>query len=165
MITGTVTDQTPSGRLNTNYDLDFALKGTPAISDEDMSAWMQYLFQQRPMPADAKGVEVTLDTLDPNNNFIHIGTTTSDTSGKFSYMFTPEVPGKYTIIATFMGSESYYASYDETALGVLEAPVATPTPTPTPLVLPPYETYTVGAAIAVIIAIAIVGILLLRKRS
>jgi hypothetical protein len=77
-------------------------------------------------------------------------------------MWEPDIPGKYTLIATFMGSESYYASYAETAFGVTEAPPATPTPTP--LVLPPYETYTIGAAVAVIIAIAIVGILILRKK-
>ncbi len=52
---------------------------------------------QQAMPSNAKGVEVTLDTVDPNGNFVHIGTVTSDISGKFSYMWTPEVPGKYTV--------------------------------------------------------------------
>ena len=115
------------------------------------------------MPTNATGVEVTLDTIDPNGNFVHIGTVTSDTSGLFSYMWpTPNVPGKYTVIATFAGSESYYASYAETAMGISEAPAATSTPAPT--VLPPYESYTIGAAVAVIIAVAIATILILRKR-
>ena len=83
---------------------------------------MEYLYEQQAMPTNAKGVEVTLDAIDPNNNFVHIGTATSDTSGLFSYVFTPEIPGKYTIIATFAGSKSYYSSYAETAIGVSEAP-------------------------------------------
>jgi outer membrane protein assembly factor BamB len=150
VIRGTVTDQSTGA------------KDTPAISDESMSAWMEYLYMQQPFPTNATGVTVTLDVVDANGNYRSIGTATSDTSGAFSYMWEPDIPGKYTLIATFMGSESYYASYAETAFGVTEAPPATPTPTP--LVLPPYETYTIGAAVAVIIAIAIVGILILRKK-
>ena len=73
-ITGTVTDQSPSGRLNANYGLDFSLKGTPAISDDSMQAWMEYKFMQQAMPTDAKGVPVSLDAIDPNGNYIHIGT-------------------------------------------------------------------------------------------
>jgi outer membrane protein assembly factor BamB len=151
VIQGTVTDQSAGA------------KGTPAIADESMSQWMEYLYMQQPMPTTATGVQVTIDAVDPNNNFVHIGTATSDTDGVFSYAWkTPDVPGKYTIIATFEGSESYYASYAQTAMVVTEAPAATPTPTP--LTLPPYESYTIGAAIAIIIAIAIIGILILRKK-
>jgi outer membrane protein assembly factor BamB len=158
VIRGTVTDQSPGDTC-----LGIPAAGTPAIADASMSAWMEYLYQQQPMPTDATGVEVTIDAVDPNNNFIHIGTTTSDISGLYSYAWkTPDVPGKYTIIATFAGSESYYASYKETAMVVTEAPAATPTPTP--LTLPPYETYTIGAAVAIIIAIAIAAVLILRKK-
>jgi hypothetical protein len=165
MITGTVTDQTPSGRLNTNYDLDFALKGTPAISDEDMSAWMQYLFQQRPMPSNAKGVEVTLDTLDPNNNFIHIGTVTTDITGTYGIKFTPEVPGTYQIIATFAGTESYGPSYAQTYLAVDDVPQ----PTEPPVYPQPIDNtmIIVGMGIAIIIAIVIsvaIATIILRKR-
>jgi hypothetical protein len=43
MITGTVTDDTPgAGSRNMNDKVDLALKGTPAISDEDMGRWMEY---------------------------------------------------------------------------------------------------------------------------
>jgi len=48
--------------------------------------------------------------LDPNNNFYQVGTATSDATGFFSLDFTPEVPGKYTIIASFAGSKAYYGS-------------------------------------------------------
>jgi hypothetical protein len=113
-------------------------------------------------PMNAKGVEVTLDAVDPNGNFIHIDTVTSDMSGMFKKMFTPEVSGEYTIIATFAGSGSYGASYAETAIGVLEAPPATPPPQyPIPI---DYTLPIVGTGIVLLIAIAIVGILLLRKR-
>jgi outer membrane protein assembly factor BamB len=157
LIEGTVTDQSPGQTC-----LGIPAAGTPAIADESMSAWMEYLYQQQPMPTNAKGVTVTLDVIDANGNFRSIGTATSDTSGTFSYMWKPDIPGKYTVIATFEGSESYYASYAETAFGVEEAPPATPTPTP--LALPPTETYFAVSTIAIILAIAIVGILLLRKK-
>jgi hypothetical protein len=154
LITGTVTDQSP------NTDL----KGTAAISDADQGRWMDYMVTKTiAAPTDVKGVEVTLDTIDPNGNFIHIGTVTSDMSGMFKKMFTPEVPGEYTIIATFAGSGSYGPSYAETAIGVQEAPPPTPPPPPE-APMPPYELYIIGTGIAIIIAVAIVGTLLLRKQ-
>jgi hypothetical protein len=125
---------------------------------------MEFVYMQKPCPANVTGVEVTIDAVDPNNNFVHIGTATTDGFGLLSYAWkTPDVPGKYTVIATFQGSESYYASYSETAMVVSEAP-APPAPTPTPLVLPPYENYIIAAVVVLLIAIAIVGILLLRKK-
>ena len=104
MIPGTVTDQSPSGRHNVVGSLDFALKGTPAISDADQEAWMEHMFQGNTLPANAKGVPVSLDTIDPNGNLVHIGNTTSDMHGNYGLAFTPEVPGTYQIIATFAGS-------------------------------------------------------------
>jgi hypothetical protein len=103
--------------------------------------------------------------LDPNNNVYEVGRATSDASGFYSVAFTPEVPGKYTIIASFAGSQSYYGSYAETAINVEEAPAATPPPTPTPA--PMTDTYVMGFGIGIIIAIVAVGLLLfllLRKR-
>lgn len=135
MLTGTVTDQSPSGRLNVNYDLDVPLKGTPAISDADMSDWMQYLYQQRPMPTNAKGVPVHLTAIDPNNNFQDIGEVTSDINGNYGIAWTPPVPGAYMVTATFAGSRAYSGSSATTYFAVGEptaAPaIVTPTPTPT----------------------------------
>jgi len=162
MIEGTVTDQSPSGRRNINDRLDFTLKGTPAISDEDMAAWMEYMFMQQEMPANAKGVEVTLDTLDPNGNFIHIGTVTSDITGAFALKWTPEVPGTYQIIATFAGSRAYGPSFAQTYIGVDEAPPAT-APPEYPQPIDPTWTI-VGVGIVIILVVLIVGILLLRKK-
>ena len=165
MITGTVTDQSPSGKRNTNDLLDFVLKGTPAISDEDMGAWMKYMFMQQPIPTNAKGVEVTLDAIDPNGNYIHIGTVTSDINGNYGYAFTPEVPGTYQIIATFAGSKSYGPSFATTYLAVGEAPQSTP-----PVEIPAYPDYTplftgIIAAVVVAILIGIVNLVVLRRRK
>jgi len=162
-ITGTVTDQSPSGKRNTNGDLDFVLKGTPAISDADMEAWMEYKFMQQAYPANAKGVEVTLTAIDPNNNYITIGTTTSDAAGNYGLAWTPEVPGTYHIIATFAGSKAYGGSYSTTYMTVGEAPPEPITPEPEPP-LPPFEMYTLYATIAIIVAVAIATLLLLRKK-
>jgi outer membrane protein assembly factor BamB len=164
MIKGTVTDQTPTGRRNINNLLQFSLKDTPAISDEDMEAWMEYKFMQQGMPADAKGVEVVLETLDPNGNFYEIGRTTTDITGTYGYAFEPEVPGTYQIIARFQGSASYYGSYAHTYLHVEEAPQASPTPTPPPPAMT--DMYVIGFGSAALIAIIAIGVILilLRKR-
>jgi hypothetical protein len=124
LIKGTVTDQTPTGRRNVNNLLQFTLKDTPAIADEDMRAWMEYKFMGQAYPAEAKGVEVVLTTFDPNGNTYELGRTTSDINGNFGLPFTPEVPGTYRIIATFEGSKSYYGSSGTTYIQVSEAPAA-----------------------------------------
>jgi len=136
--------------------------GVPAVSDESMGAWMEYVYMQKPRPADVKGVDVIVEVLDPNGNYYEVARTTSDSSGFFKATFTPPVPGEYTIIARFAGSESYWPSHAETALYVEDAPPATPEATPTPQA--PVETYFAISTIAIIVAIAIVGLLLMRKR-
>ncbi|MCW3995753.1 MAG: PQQ-binding-like beta-propeller repeat protein [Candidatus Bathyarchaeota archaeon] len=165
MITGTVTDQTPTGRRTTNDKIDFTLKGTPAISDEDMGRWMEYLFMQQAYPADAKGVPVDLYAIDPNGNYIPIGTTTSDIHGNFGIMFTPEVPGTYQIHASFAGSKSYGSSSATTYMAVGEAPADAPTSTPQPASVA--DIYFVPAIVGLFVFMAVIGaiiILMLRKR-
>jgi hypothetical protein len=122
VIRGTVTDDTPTGRRNTNDMFEFTLKGTPAISDEDMGAWMEYMFMQQAKPKDVKGVEVVITTLDPNGNTYELGRTTSDENGEFGCVVDTPVPGKYKIIATFEGSAAYGPSSASTYLWVEEAP-------------------------------------------
>ena len=155
LIEGRVTDQSPGA------------KGTPAIADEHMSEWMQYLYKQFPIPENPTGVEVTLDAIDPDGNYINIATVTSDMSGMFKKMWTPEVPGEYTIFATFMGSKSYWPSYAATAIGVSEAPEE-PTPAePEPTEAPAYTAIDLAiiAAVVVAIIIGIVNLYALRKRK
>jgi hypothetical protein len=149
MLKGTVTDQTPTGRRNINGQLQFSLKGTPAVSDEDMGAWMEYLFMGMEYPMDATGVTVDLWAVDPNGNFQDIGQTTSDLNGAFGLSWVPPVPGEYYVTASFLGSESYGGSSASTYFIVSEAPSAatpiepepvTPTPTePTPTEPTPTE--------------------------
>jgi hypothetical protein len=139
--------------------------GLPAVSDASQEAWMEYAYQQQIKPTNAKGVEVTITVLDPNNNCYDVATTTSDDMGTFCCDFTPEVPGLYRVIATFGGSESYYGSSGETYLKVEEASAATPPPTEPPASVA--DTYLLPATAGIIVAIVAIGlviILMLRKR-
>ena len=166
MVKGTVTDQSTSGRRDPAGVLQFSLKGTPAISDEDMQAWMEYKFMQQAKPTNAKGVEVSLSAIDPNGNLISIGTTTSDMDGNYALPYTPEVPGNYQIFANFAGSKSYGPSSATTYLLVEDAPAATVAPTPEPVSVA--DQYFLPATIGIILAIVIIGIVIilvvLRKR-
>jgi hypothetical protein len=126
---------------------------------------MEYVYMQKPKPTNATGVTVLLQTLDPNGNFYDIGTTTSDAAGMFKFTWQPPVPGEYTIIATFPGSESYWTSFGETAVSISEAPQPTVAPTAPPA--PMTDTYVLGSTVGIIIAIVAVGLVLLivlRKR-
>jgi outer membrane protein assembly factor BamB len=161
LVQGMVTDISPGAE-------DYALTarfpdGVPAVSDASMSDWMLYVYAQFPRPANATGVEVVVAVIDPNNNCYEVGRATSDASGVYSVAFTPLVPGKYTVIASFEGSGGYYGSFAETAINVEEAPAATPAPTPTPA--PMTDTYVLGIGSAILIAV-IIGfvVLIFRKR-
>ena len=150
VIEGTVTDQS-AGAM-----------GTPAISDEDMGDWMEYIYMQKPFPGGAKGVDLSIDVIDSNGNFRNIGTTTSDNSGVFSLVWEPDNPGLYNVIATFAGSESYASSFASTSFYVEEAPQPTAAPETTPA--PMTDTYVLGTGIAVLAAVVILGLLILRKK-
>jgi outer membrane protein assembly factor BamB len=160
VITGTVTDVS----AGTNQEVPKANhpSGVAAVSDDSMSQWMEYIYMQKAKPTNTTGVPVSLDVIDANGNQRNIGTTTSDSSGAFSFQWTPDIEGKYTVIATFAGSQSYYGSSSETSFAV---DPAAPTPPPYPVTsLPPTETYILASGIAIIIAIAIATMLILRKR-
>jgi hypothetical protein len=163
VISGTVTDASAGSKQN-EQAARFP-NGVPVVSDDSMSAWMEYVYMQQPKPADIQGVPVRIDIIDANNNYRNVGTATSDGSGAYSLMWTPDIPGKYTVIATFEGSESYYRSYAETSFGVDQAPEPNMGPTPSPASMA--ETYIMGFGIAIIAAIAVVGaiiVLMLRKK-
>ena len=151
VITGTVTD------------LSAAQPGAACVSEESMGVYMSYLHLQSQLPSDTTGVPVSIDAIDANGNYLHIATVTSDVSGTYSYMWKPDQVGKYTVTATFAGSPAYGSSWAETAVGVVEAPTS-PTPTASaPVTNPPYELYTIGTGIAIIVVV-IAAMLLLRKR-
>jgi hypothetical protein len=160
-VKGTVTDIS-SGTEQSAQKARFP-HGVPAIADESQSAWMEYLYQQQPLPTNAKGVEVIVEVFDPNSNYHEVGRTTSDASGFYKLKFTPDVPGEYTIVARFPGSESYYSSYAETAINVEEgtAPTQAPTTAPTSLA----DQYFLPVSIVMIVAIiALIVLTIFRKR-
>jgi hypothetical protein len=162
LVEGMVTDVSP-GTNDAALTMRFP-NGVPAVSDANMSDWMLYVYKQFERPVDVVGVEVIVSVLDPNTNSYEVGRTTTDASGFFKLMFEPEVPGEYTVTATFEGSEAYYGSFAETAVGVVE-PEATPVTTPEPASIA--DMYLLPATIGIIIAIVVVGliiILMLRRR-
>ncbi len=163
LIEGTVTDI--SAGTKQNEQAGRFPSGVPAVSDDSMSDWMNYVYMQKPRPTDVTGVTVTLDVLDSNGNIRNIGETTSDANGFFSYEWQPDISGKFTVYATFGGSESYWPSHSETAFTVSEpAPTATPTPEPAQSMA---DMYFVPAIVGLFVFVAIIGvviILVLRKR-
>jgi len=157
VITGSVKDLSPGQA------------GTPCVAKESMTNWMEYLHMQHAIPAEVKGVPVSLDAFDPAGNFIHIGDVTTDgLSGTFGFTWTPDSIGQYTVTASFMGDDSYGSSYATTYVGVTEAPAAPDGDDGTggQVVVDntPIFYAILAAAIAIIIAVAVVGVLLLRKR-
>ncbi len=129
-IEGTVIDKS-AGTKQTEQAGRFP-NGVPAMSDEDQSAWMEYVYMQKPMPENAKGVAVKLYAIDPNGNYQDIGEATSDMWGNFGKSWVPPVPGEYLLVAEFEGSESYWRSSASTYFTVDEAPAAAQAMEPEP---------------------------------
>jgi len=161
--------------------------GLPAVSDESMTAWMEYVYMQKPRPEDITGVSVHLTAIDPNGNFQDIGYATTDGSGNFGLAWTPPVPGVYQVTASFEGSNSYWPSSATTYFVVEEAPAAAqpiepeqpeaaaepeapeepevPTEPEQPAEAPLITTdLAIILAVVIVAVVAIVGYWILRKR-
>ncbi|MFB3888855.1 MAG: PQQ-binding-like beta-propeller repeat protein [Candidatus Bathyarchaeia archaeon] len=180
-IAGTVVDQS-AGQA-----------GTPAIADADISVWMEYLKMQQPIPngVTIHGVPVTVTATASNGQVTEIGTVLSDMSGHYGLSWTPPAEGLYKITATFVGSDSYGSSYDETFVTVGPAaaapspvtppPTGTTPPTPTPPVVtstpsaspppasPPAEApntavYIAVAAVVIMVVVVAVAVVLRRRK-
>ena len=157
LIEGTVLDQSP------------AQSGTPCVSKDSMRTQMEYLHKQQPIDGlyhneTITGVPVTLTAIGSKGTVVDIGSvTTNGYYGTFSKAWTPPNEDTYTITASFAADDSYGSSSAATAVTVGPAP-ATPETPATP-VIPDYTMTIIGAAIAVIIAVAIVGALILMKRK
>jgi len=164
LIEGTVMDISAGTKQN-QQAADFP-NGVPCASDASMKDWMGYVYQQKPLPTNFIGVPVTIDVFDSNGNYRNIGTATTDATGSYSLTWTPDIPGNFTVIATFHGTNGYWPSYSETAFNVMNAPPATATPTPTPASAA--DLYFVPLSVGMIIAIVVIGallaVLILRKR-
>lgn len=163
-ITGTVIDVS-AGTQQEAVASNFP-NGVPAVSDDSMSSFMETVYMQQPMPRNITGVPVTLSVLDANNNFRVIGGTTSDGAGTYAFTWTPDIPGAYTVTATFSGSNGYYGSTAQGHFYASQAVTSQPTASP----LSGFATTSdlmlsmaVGV-IAIIVAIALVGAMLLRKK-
>ena len=162
-IQGTVTDQSPGQTC-----LGIPEKGTPAIADQYMTPWMNYLFMQDPEPTNATGVPVTVTITDPNHNIIANLQATSDINGVYAISWTPpSINGTYIFSTSFAGSNSYYPSNGETAFSVGQTTTSVPTAAPQTNIATSSEllTYIVVGVIAIIIAIAVVGAFIMRALS
>jgi hypothetical protein len=165
LIDGTVTDQSPAAK-------DLVERGVrnmvPAIADEDMTGWMEYLYMDQPQPMDTTGVPVMLMAMCSDGSIIDIATVYSDINGHYEYLWTPPTEDTYKILASFIGSDAYWASSAETAVGVTAAHPSNgiePEPTePEPTGGITTE-IAIIAAVAVVAVIAIVAYWVLRKRK
>jgi outer membrane protein assembly factor BamB len=161
-IRGTVTDTSP-GTQESELALRFPA-GVPAVSDDSMSKWMEYLYMQQARPTDTVGVPVTLSVVDANGNYREIGTTTTS-DGFFSYNWSPDIEGQYIVYASFAGSESYWPSHAMTSFAVDPAPATLePTQPPSASIADQYLLPGIAAIIVVIIIVGAAIILVLRKR-
>ena len=90
--------------------------------------------------------------------------------GTFAFTWTPDIPGDFSVYASFAGSNSYYPSSAQTNMHASLPPQASPTATTQTNLATTGDlmTYIIASAIAIIIVIAIVGVLIvmmLRKRA
>ena len=163
IISGTVYDVSAGSKQN-EQAARFA-NGLPCASDSIMTEWMGYVYQQKPLPTDFVGVSVDISVVDSNGNYRNIGTTTTDATGAYKLVWTPDISGNYDVFASFAGTSGYWPSSATTGFTVMEtAPTATPAPTLAPSVSDMYF-IPVSAGLFVFVAIvAVVIILMLRKR-
>jgi len=165
VIRGTVMDIS-AGTKQTEQAADFP-NGVPCAADSIMTQWMSYVYQQQAAPTTFTGVPVTIAVTDSNHNCYVIGTATTDANGFYTLTWTPDIPGNFTVTATFAGTTGYYPSSAETSFYA-----GTPAPTAAPTASPPTGLASTGSLMlgvaAIIIVIVIIGVailaVLLRRR-
>jgi outer membrane protein assembly factor BamB len=149
-------------------DMSPAQPGTPCVSKDSMTAQMENLHMQQPLPTGTtnypyypdgwpidtiKGVPVALTATKSDGSKISIGQTNTDTNGKFVYQWTPPDQAAYTISASFTGDDSYYSSSESTALNV------------GPISGTASNTDTIIIIAAIVIIIVVVAVAMLSKRK
>jgi hypothetical protein len=164
VIRGTVTD-TSAGTKQATQIADFP-NGVPVASDASMKDWMGYVYQQKPLPTNFTGVEVTIDVFDSNGNYRNIGTATTDATGMYSFTWVPDIPGDFTVIATFHGTNGYWPSYSETTFTVSPPhPTTVPVETAAPSAADQYFVPAIaGLFVLIIIVLVLVVLMTVRKR-
>lgn len=156
VIKGTVMDMSP------------AQPGTPCVSADSMATQMEYLHLQYPIGGiwgneTIDGVTVKLTAIAPNGDTVDIGeVTTNGYYGTYSIDWAPDMEGTYQIIASFDGDDSYGSSSASTSV-VVGAAAATPSGQQQEVAVPDYTLTIIAMGIAVIVVVAIVGVLLYRK--
>ncbi len=138
----------------------------PVASDASMKDWMGYIYQQKPAPTNFTGVPVNIVAIDPNNNYVTLGTTNTDINGMYHLTWTaPNIPGDYVVYAVFDGTNGYWGSKAVTAMVVTEA-LSTPTPAPTTASVS--DQYFVpaiaGLFVLVIIVLLLVVVMMMKKK-
>ena len=110
LIEGYVFDQSPEN------------PGTPAVGNENMARWMEFLYMQSPCPTELVGVPVQIRVIqDATGSRQDLGFAVTDLYGHFSFEFIPPVTGLYTVAARFNGNDPYFSSWEATGLSVREA--------------------------------------------
>jgi hypothetical protein len=133
-----------------------------------MKTQMDYLHMQLPIGgiwnnATMTGVEVSLTAMGADGSFVDIGKATTDAYyGTFEFAWTPPAEGTYKIIANFVGDNSYSSSGAQTAVTVGPAP--TQINIPEQIVPADYTWTIIGTGIAIIVALAIAVLILLKKK-
>ncbi len=189
LIQGKVTD-IASGTKQNEQIARFP-DGVPVVSDASMGVWMEYVYMQKPKPADITGVTVKLTAIDSTGHEQDIGSATTDIFGKYALAWAPTTQGTYRIVANFESTDSYWGSQDATYATVGAAasqPQETSTPNPTQTTMPTQtseptspitspssvadpstdittETLLIIGAAVVIIAVIGAAAVLLRKRA
>ena len=165
-VQGTVMDIS-AGTKQTDIAARFPT-GVAAVSDNDQTAWMEYVYMQNPAPTSATGVDVTVTLIDPNGNANVVGTAHSNSNGFYNFKITTSMTtagaGTYTVITSFDGSHAYWPSQSQSSFTLNEAAV-TPAPTATPQsAADMYFVPAIAGLFVLIIIVAIVlALLMLRK--
>jgi hypothetical protein len=154
VITGKVLDQSPASLSKT-------AGGIACVADESMALWMDYNYLQMPIDGyygneTIKGVPVSLIAENEHGEYTYIGDAYTDSSGTFSYLWTPDTVGTYKVSAIFAGTYAYGSSSDTTAVGVVDATEGSSQPN--------FGLYIICSTIAIIVVVLLIGFLLLKKK-
>jgi hypothetical protein len=179
MISGTVMDMSPGDQgsyINPTAPLDSPTKqGTiPCVNAASMRTQMEYLYEQQPIDGiwhneTITGVPVTLTAIGSDGTVTDLGqVVTNGYYGTFGFLWNPTKADTYTITASFAGDGSYGSSSAATSMAMTAAATASPIPTTTQgptnyATTSDVATYLIVGVVAIIIAIAIATVLILRK--
>ena len=160
-IKGTVTDISP-GTKDEKIQMRFP-NGVAAVSDDSMSDWMLYVYKQFTQPTNTTGVPVSI-------NVVLIQTATTAQSEQPQVVQTASIVtlGPLTSQVHTKYTQSLPAQTDttdhnaESAFTVEEAPTHRTHKPET--ALPPFEMYIIGLGVAIIVALAIATLLILKKK-